>query len=606
MPLIIHEGQEFNLSHEEQDQLNQFQMITTFPDADLPLIIRLLQNHGWKLERAMSSYYDNDWKASLEAENSQPAIPERPSTPNVNVSIGEQNQDLSPFLISDMNLVPSLPIVKPIPANYLETYSIVGLNKRKNESWKIMQESSPLLVILMFIPKVLGKLGIGIISLLWGIITFGFRSNVGNENMVSKVPSLPSGNNMRMEEILPQIADENAMGPLLDILCTKMTFNDALKECQEEFKFLLVILIGNISLLESDERDKNSQLFLSKIISEQNVLSLLKSHAQDLVIYAGCVEELEPWLVAKQLKVRYTPECLLVGNVLNSSGSINGVTRLSVLSRLRLTSAKRFYKSLKLSIERYNAELLVSRNEQHELRMAREIRSKQDAAYEESLRQQKVKDEMRRKENEEIVAKQNNELELERKRKWKETAKHLFWLRACVNLLDEKMPISGTKEDTATLQARTSQGLRMILNFKSNTTLYTIYVTLGCFLYLSETKLDSEQWKSKIRNKIKELSKDMSVQCFTSQDIIPEFSDMQEMKKLIEQELSNVPEVFTGQTYVDFDFELVSPFPRHEIPANSTVTIKDVNQLWPKGSVLIEDVVTEDSGGDSGSEEDDA
>ena len=49
MPIINHAGEEFHLSHEEEEKLNNFQGITNFPEDDLPLVIKLLQNHGWKL-----------------------------------------------------------------------------------------------------------------------------------------------------------------------------------------------------------------------------------------------------------------------------------------------------------------------------------------------------------------------------------------------------------------------------------------------------------------------------------------------------------------------------------------------------------------------------
>lgn len=600
MPLIMHGDQEFNLSHEEEEKLNQFQAITNFPDDELPLIIQLFQNYGWHLERALSSYFDNDWKSSLLANEEQPPIPERPATPTPSPRI-QRGQDSSPFLISDLNLVPSLPFVKPLPSNYRETYSVVGLNKSKGDIWGGNQGSSPLLMVLMFIPRVLGRLGVGIISILWGIITFGFRSTVNEKARVCKIPTTPNVKSIPISEALGQVADEKSLSRLQKIVVNQRTFNESLKICDEEFKFLLVVLIGNVYANESEEYDKNSSLLVSKILSSDTVLSYLKSHEDDIMIYIGSVNELEPWLIAKQMNIKYTPECLLIGNVLNSNGSVNGVTRLSILSKLRMSSSKRFYNSLKLTVERFNPELLVSRTEKAELRMAREIRKRQDDAYEESLRNERLKEETRQLQIEEQLKNQSMQEEIEKNRKWKETAKKLFWVDSCIRSLYEEPIKDQPIEDTATLQVRTSQGLRLIKKFKSSTTLYSLYVAIGCHLFLKEIKQDPTQWKTKIINEIELLSQDASNFCFKSLETLSDGVAIQEIADLIKKEIDNLPKQYAEFSEIGFDFELITPFPRDKIPKDKKIAIRDVQQLWPKGSLLVEDIIEDDSDESEGS-----
>ena len=150
------------------------------------------------------------------------------------------------------------------------------------------------------------------------------------------------------------------------------------------------------------------------------------------------MQDPELWSVAKKLNVRFTPECLLIGNVLNNSGSLNGVTRMSVLNRLKLNSPNKFRNSLKLTMDRYNPEMIVNRTEQEELKLARQLKQMQDEAYEQSLKQDQIKEEKRRLEQEQEKAEKEIELQKERQLKLKETINNLQWLRNCTDLLSEE------------------------------------------------------------------------------------------------------------------------------------------------------------------------
>lgn len=586
MPIVRHDDVEYHLSHEEEEKLNEFRTITNFEDEDLPLIIRLLQNYGWHLERALSFYFDGDWRSSVTS-TGLPEVPVRPPTPTPTNTRSPSIGRRSPFVASESHMIPSLHTVKPLPDNFRELFSVVGLSGKRGDVWNITSQESPILVILMFLPKILMKLGAGLLSLLWGLITFGFVSHVDERTKVCKVPGAPKEKPTPVDQVLPQLIDEQNLSRLNGLI-TDLPFNEALKVCQDEFKYLLLIFVGDVT--DGESTDLNSQRFLSKVLSNQAVISLLEKYKDEVVIYLRCVDELESWLVAEELRVRYTPECLLVANVLNSNGSLNGVTRLSVLSKIRLSSPKKFENSLRMAIERFHPELVVSRTEQAELRMAREIKKLQDAAYEASLEQDRIKEQERTLKEQEERAQRENELQREKDKKMKETLKQLSWLQSCIEVANNDLSPPETGKN-ATLQIRTSDGQRFVKKFASDTSLHALYVNIGCHLYLEKFTNDPHQWATSMAKKIESLTESNSVHCFKDGSMSTDDLNVESLAEIIENEIKKLAD--EGSTDLEFDFELVSPFPRERIPVKKELAIKEVSQLWPNGSLLVEDIIEE-------------
>ncbi|CAR28061.1 ZYRO0D12914p [Zygosaccharomyces rouxii] len=603
MPMVSHNQQQFHLSHEEEEKLNHFQAITTFPDDDLPSVIKLLERDGWGLELALSHYFDGNWKELIRPVEAPP-IPDRPPTPTPvgSPALPQNSMFRGPFIASDSNLVPALRSVRPLPMDYKERYRSIGLNKKNVGIWQLDQQESPFIIVLMFLPKLLWRLGFSIGSLIWGIITFGFRSHVEESPKVFNLPASPKEQPLPLSETLPQvISDENAVNRLSKLVCKDMTFNDALKQCEDEFKYLLLIFVGDTNPAEGDVTDVNSQRLLNRILTNETVLHFLEEHQDEIIIYARHVAELEPWLVAKELKVKYTPECLLVGNVLNSSGTLNGVTKLSVLSKLRVSSPKKFYHSLKMVYERFNAELIVSRTEKDELRLAREIKQLQDSAYEESLKKDQLKKEQRELAQEEEKARRDRELEVANNKKLQSTLNQLSWLKACHDRLTTEEESVAKGEKRATLQFRTSNGARLVLKFPGETTLHDLYIKIGCHLYLNYYRNDLQGWSEQILTKLQRLSEDEEFLCFKG-DQTGYHPD--QVPQLVEQELFNLGDGSLQLKSPKMDFELISPFPRKKIEQNAQILLKDIPELWPNGSLLVEDIVDDDADTDVEEEED--
>lgn len=626
MPTITAENQEFHLSHEEEDKLNQFQSITNFPEADLPLIIRFLQNHSWNLEPALSRYFDDNWKESLSrlsadsvrTESNVMDIPTgRTPSPSPPPRIPALAPRLEPNMLQQLqsarNMVPSLPLVKKLPDNFRDRFKVVGLNHTDT----ISNSTNPLYIILLLLPKLLFKL----VEFIFSIFTTGILNNSSNnrkKNKVCRVPKLPilEEDPINIDNISASKHDNGASAEKIKEILKgpRLSFNEALRQCEEQFKFLLIIMVGDVSsdVVDPDSKvkeigkdmvDHNSKKLLTNILSDNGVLKVLDDYKDDVIIYLGSVLELEPWLVARDLNVKYTPECILVGNVLNSNGSMNGTTRLSTLSKLRINSSRMFQNSLKVSIERYYSELIVSRTDKEELRFAREIKELQEQAYQDSLRKDRIKEKDRKIEAEKKAIEEKLRLEREQHVKLNATLQNLKWLELCLDILNSDIDkATDTANKTATLQIRTSSGTRILKKFASEMTLHSVYCNVGCHLYLKNNSLDLDRWNKSIVLKIKELMENESVLCFKDTEIIEDELDLLGLKKIIEDEIQKWEADDYNDFVLSFDFELVSPFPRYKLPSDKHTHVREVSQIWPNGSLLVEDIVESDSDDENSSE----
>lgn len=651
MPVINAADTEFHLSHEEEDKLNQFQAITDFPEEDLSMIIKLLRNHSWNLEAALSRYFDGNWKDNMGDVATPPPIPPHPenSNPELVTRIPPTLNELdtvipsmstnnsSSQLFETRNLVPTLPIIYKLPIDYRNKFQLVGLDNGKkqfvthNKELIHTNNNNIFYLLLLFIPHSVIKIFSFVCSILSKVFSGNSRpGNVKvNKPKIFRLPKYPThdeniidldylitnkyNDNLSKEDESKSITLTNVK-EIIGEPNERLSFNECLDICENEFKFLLVILLGNVkkselnesedeksNIVTNDSIDINSKKFLNYVLGDDGVMKILSDRKDELIVYTGSVSEIEPWLVAKNLHVKYTPECFLIGNVLNANGSVNGTTKLSLLTKLKITSPRRLQNSLKITFDRYSPELVVSRTEREDLRIAREIKQLQEQAYQESLLKDQLKEEQKQLKLQELKNKELKEVNRQNQLRLNETIKNLNWLSQCIEIL--KRDLSGieekftTKGEYTTLQFRTSEGTRFVRKFIKETTLHSIYVNIGCHLYLKNNSLDTDQWAKSICSKIQELRSDDSVLCFKDSDIVSNEINSLGLEKLVTEEIVKWKAHSDNNTdlEIDFNFELVSPFPRYKVPSKSDVTVKEISQLWPNGSLLVEDIMEEDT-----------
>jgi UBX domain-containing protein 2 len=342
---------------------------------------------------------------------------------------------------------------------------------------------------------------------------------------------------------------------------------------------MLLILVGDTYDTDTDTVDVNSKLLLEKILLNKKTLQYLRKIDNDLIIYLKCVHELEPWLVARQLGVRNTPEIFLIANVANKASHSETLPsqRLSILGKLKVNSLNRFLQSLTNVVEKYTPELVVNKTEMHELRMSREIKKLQEDAYKKSLEMDRIK-----------AIEKEKSLKHAQDLKLNSTARQLKWLKACI---DEIQPFETTGKQ-ATLQFRTSSGKRFVKKFPSMTTLYQIYQSIGCHIYLAVYSSDPVEWSNALQDKIRQLSADDDVLCFKEGQLeTATATTIEELGHIINNELTSF-DLERGK--LEFDFELVSPFPKYTVHPNEHMSVDQVPQLWPNGSLLVEALDEED------------
>lgn len=575
MPVVNHEDSEFHLSHTEEDKLNEFQVITNFPPGDLPDVVRLLRNHGWQLEPALSRYFDGEWKGEPDqmGESTQTSTPMAETL--VPPALGPR-----PLLFTA-----SLPVVRPLPANFRNDFRTIGLNGRSNTVWSMFEsfsyDGNPFLFILLLIPRIINRLSATIFTFFCTLLSLHSISGGGNSGKpkISKVPKAPTREtHIPLAEILGDTKDKDAFCELKSFK-PDISFNEALCIAKEEFKFMLLILVGDTYDTDTDTVDVNSKLLLEKILLNKKTLQYLRKIDNDLIIYLKCVHELEPWLVARQLGVRNTPEIFLIANVANKASHSETLPsqRLSILGKLKVNSLNRFLQSLTNVVEKYTPELVVNKTEMHELRMSREIKKLQEDAYKKSLEMDRSK-----------AIEKEKSLKHAQDLKLNSTARQLKWLKACI---DEIQPFETTGKQ-ATLQFRTSSGKRFVKKFPSMTTLYQIYQSIGCHIYLAVYSSDPVEWSNALQDKIRQLSADDDVLCFKEGQLeTATATTIEELGHIINNELTSF-DLERGK--LEFDFELVSPFPKYTVHPNEHMSVDQVPQLWPNGSLLVEALDEED------------
>lgn len=241
MPVVNHEDSEFHLSHTEEDKLNEFQVITNFPPEDLPDVVRLLRNHGWQLEPALSRYFDGEWKGEPDqmGESTQTSTPMAETL--VPPALGPR-----PLLFTA-----SLPVVRPLPANFRNDFRTIGLNGRSNTVWSMFEsfsyDGNPFLFILLLIPRIINRLSATIFTFFCTLLSLHSISGGGNSGKpkISKVPKAPTREtHIPLAEILGDTKDKDAFCELKSFK-PDISFNEALRIAKEEFKFMLLILVGD-------------------------------------------------------------------------------------------------------------------------------------------------------------------------------------------------------------------------------------------------------------------------------------------------------------------------------------------------------------------------
>ncbi|KAG7823934.1 hypothetical protein KL909_002671 [Ogataea angusta] len=550
------------LTPEQENKLQSFKEFTSYNESDeQEKVLRLLTVCNWDLEIAVARYFDNDFP-TLTDERPPFPIPNDIDTPFVrsfaNMEAGSSSINISsrdstapralafddPFL----DLIPKLP--KAIPINNRWKLQL-GINtnyqERRRPTYALLP---PVIFILMLFPKLIWLVGYGLNKLLGPVFPDLFRI-LGLRESPTDFPSKPAHTSKEAVSSYNIKAYVNdTLGETSDLPIFDGSFNEAFEKSKSELRWLMCILLNS-------EKEISTK-FVKTYLNHESFIKFVTEN--DIILYVGDVNFPEPFEVGKTYQVHSVPYINLIANV-SATGTtfplMSIVTRYHNFETCTKDYAKKLVKRLQKIIDKYEPQLITQRYDRQEAELARLLRKQQDEAYEQSLLNDKIKQEEKKQKEEEQQRKLETLKQEEEALKLKQK-QELAFLKIHVQSLSQTDEKSWKKGDYTTIQLRNHEGQRTVKKFYKDQTLYDIFVFVEC--------------KNFLRVQSQELE-------------VPEENVLDQLE---------VEDVTLDDYQHEFKFELISPMPRIKFHADKNKLLKDVRELWPNGSLLIERIEDED------------
>ena len=303
---------------------------------------------------------------------------------------------------------------------------------------------------------------------------------------------------------------------------------------KRELKYLIVVLL-------SPEHDDTAPFIRDTLLSPE-VVSFIKEPQNEIVLWAGSVQDSEAYQVANALNVTKFPFTGLIVHTPTVSS-----TSMSVVARIAGPVAPtELINKLQTAIQQRDEELTQARLQRQEQQASRNLREEQNSAYERSLAQDRERARQRR---EAEAAKEKAEREeREREEAKAQKARNIMqWKQWRARSLPQEP--GNEDKDTVRISLRMSSGERVVRKFAGHTELEELYAYVECH------------------------------------DIL------QEENQLSEKEAQEP----VGYTH-EFGFQLVSPMPREVFDIQSGGTIK--SRVGRSGNLIVEKLMSGDDDDD--------
>ncbi|TID29945.1 hypothetical protein CANINC_001456 [Pichia inconspicua] len=539
------------LTQEEDQILCQFKEITDYDstnDDEHAKVLRLLTVCNWNLETAIARFFDNDFPHLFDDHllDTSGHINEPISTnfEEIATRLNDPPINLMSTPFSNDILLPRLPRALPITNKWKFQAGLISKNQPRFQYHGII---SPIIFILMIIPNILIFLGYGLNKLFGNFAPNLFRI-LGlreDEDDLPVAPLYTSSEEIENYNVgkLVLTADEKPSLPVW-----KGEFNAAFEEAKINYKWLCVILFNS----ESSSAEK-----LLDFVKSENFRSFVEKN--DIILYLGDVSYPEPLEVGKLYQAFGLPYLALISNI-----SVDGLSapEFAIACKyLHFTrhDTDRIIKRLNHIVSKYEPQLVSQRFDKQERDLAKLIREEQDNAYQESLlKDMERENQKQRKLEEKRKAQEALEAEIERKRVFetKRKEKIIRYINDSYTRDDNVW----SKGEYTTIQFRTEDGQRFIRKFHQDETVNDIYNFVAS------------------KNLIEELLKD---------------EDNDDVQNVLTKLRKYEYEFEIEDDLIKFEFELISAMPRLKLQP-STKLIKDLKEIWPNGSLLIEKAYEEE------------
>lgn len=248
-------------------------------------------------------------------------------------------------------------------------------------------------------------------------------------------------------------------------------YAQAFDVAKQELKYLLVVLL-------SPEHDDTS-LFVRDTLLSPEFTAFVNSPGNNLILWAGTVQDAEPYQVSTALNVTRFPFVSLIVH----TPSVSATAMSKVATSTGPIAAQDLISKLQTAMQNQNAELERVRIQRRDQQATRNLRQEQESAYERSLAQDREKS--RRKREEEAAKEKAEREEMERaERKENQARKLAQWRRWRAQSIPAD-PGADAK-DSVRMSIRMPSGERVIRKFRADADLEELYAFVECHEFLED------------------------------------------------------------------------------------------------------------------------
>lgn len=452
---------EVDLSSLTEDQQLALQQFTSVTDQELSAALPLLQQCQWNAQIAITRFFDGD------AETVDPAAEAARIPPPT-----ERRQE---------SLIDSIPTrSSPASRTGLEPAPRVVAQP---ESQLVQQVPFPLSILLLpfnltytIFSRVFGTIGYLFPFLPRLLHRFYSGRTSGPSRDTGRRPLNPRDTAARfIREFEEEYGVTHNTLPFYE-----GGYAQAFDAAKRELKYLLVVLI-------SPEHD-DTQTFVRDVILAPEVVEFIQRPDNNILLWAGTVQDAESYQVATALRVtRFPYACLIVHT---PSVSSTAMSRIATISGP--TSAEDMLAKLEAAMRQQSQELDRVRRQRQEQQATRSLREEQESAYERSLAADREKARLKREQQAEEEKAEREERE-KAERKANDARKLLQWRTWRAQTLPAEP--SNDVKDAVRISIRLPSGERVVRRFTSDADLEELYAFVECYdlLHPSEDEEVSEK-----------------------------------------------------------------------------------------------------------------
>ena len=235
---------------------------------------------------------------------------------------------------------------------------------------------------------------------------------------------------------------------------------------KKEFKFLLVVLLS--------PEDDDTEAFVRGTLLSEAVVNFINDPQNNIILWAGTVQDSEAYLVSKGLKCSKFPYAAFISHTPQDS-----TTSMSTIARISgLTTASTFVSRLQTAISQQKPALEQVRATKSEQQASRTLRSEQNSAYERSLALDRERARQKREaqaaqsraEQEEKAAQEARESKERKLERWR------LWRVQSITAAPDP-----TLKNVSRISLRLTSGERVIRHFDSSAPLEELYAFVECY-----------------------------------------------------------------------------------------------------------------------------